>query len=112
MSNESEEFATEPVPAEFRVGWIRVGLISAMVSFSLPMFVAGVEVFLVTPNDQAVAAILLRLADIDRGDQRLDRRAYPSELLYADAHLVRDQGRGPGEYRVCRLAARLVRGQY
>ena len=59
MSNESEEFATEPVPAEFRVGWIRVGLISAMVSFSLPMFVAGVEVFLVTPNDQAVAAILL-----------------------------------------------------
>ena len=59
MSNESEEFATEPVPAEFRVGWIRVGLISAMVSFSLPMFVAGVEVFLATPNDQAVAATLL-----------------------------------------------------
>ena len=32
MNVESEEFATEPVPPEHRVGWVRVGLISAMVA--------------------------------------------------------------------------------
>ena len=59
MSDDSQEFATEPVPAGRRVGWIRVALISAMVGFSLPTFVAGVEVFQVTPNDRATAAVLM-----------------------------------------------------
>ena len=57
MSVESEEFATEPVPADHRVGWVRVGLISAMVAFSLPTFITGVELFVVTANDRAIAAI-------------------------------------------------------
>lgn len=59
MNVESEEFATEPVPPEHRVGWIRVGLISAMVAFSLPTFVTGAEVFLATDNSRAVYSILI-----------------------------------------------------
>ncbi len=62
MSDDSQEFATGPVPAGHRVGWIRVALISAMVGFSLPTFVAGVEVFQVTPNDRATAAVLMGCA--------------------------------------------------
>ena len=58
MSVESEEFATEPVPSDHRVRWVRVGLISAMVAFSLPTFITGVELFAVTANDRAIAAIL------------------------------------------------------
>ncbi len=56
---DSREFATGPVPATRRVGWVRVGLISAMVGFSLPTFVAGVEVFQAAPNDEAALAVLL-----------------------------------------------------
>ena len=59
---DSPEFATTPVPANRRVGWLRVGLVSAMVGFSLPTFVAGVEVFAATPNDEAVLAVLLGCA--------------------------------------------------
>lgn len=59
MNVESEEFATEPVPLEHRVGWIRVGLISAMVAFSLPTFVTGAEVYLATDNSRAALAILI-----------------------------------------------------
>ncbi len=59
MNVESEEFATEPVPPAHRVGWVRVGLISAMVAFSLPTFVTGAEVFLATDNSRAVASILI-----------------------------------------------------
>ena len=62
MSDDSQEFTTEPVPEAHRVGWIRVGLISAMVGFSLPTFVAGVEVFQVTPNDRATLAVLMGCA--------------------------------------------------
>ncbi len=40
------------------MGWLRVGLVSAMVGFSLPTFVAGVEVFQATPNRLAVPAVL------------------------------------------------------
>ena len=57
--NESNEFATEPVPAAHQVGWLRVVLVSAMVAFSLPTFVTGAEVFLATPNDTAVLAVLV-----------------------------------------------------
>ncbi len=56
---DGREFATGPVPAARRVGWVRVGLISAMVGFSLPTFVAGVEVFQAAPNDEAALAVLL-----------------------------------------------------
>jgi len=59
MNVESEEFATEPVPQEHTVGWVRVGLISAMVAFSLPTFVTGAEVFLAIDNARAVPAILI-----------------------------------------------------
>lgn len=58
MNVESEEFATEPVPQEHTVGWVRVGLISAMVAFSLPTFVTGAEVFLAIDNASAVSAVL------------------------------------------------------
>lgn len=58
MSTESNEFATEPVPEERTVGWVGVAFVSAMVSFSLPTFVAGVELFAVTANGNAIAAIL------------------------------------------------------
>lgn len=58
MNIESEEFATEPVPKERTVGWLRVGLISAMVAFSLPTFVTGAEVFLAIDNASAVQAVL------------------------------------------------------
>lgn len=58
MSEASGEFATEPVPAERAVPWIRVGVVSAMVAFSLPTFVTGIEVAnAVSPRD-AVAAIV------------------------------------------------------
>ena len=56
---ESQEFATVPVPRDHRVGWIRVGLISAMVAFSLPTFVTGAEVLLATDNARGMAAVLI-----------------------------------------------------
>ena len=62
MDSESLEFATEPVPPVHRVGWIRVGLVSAMVAFSLPTFVTGAEVFLAIDNARGMAAILVGCA--------------------------------------------------
>ncbi len=62
MDSESLEFATEPVPPDHRVGWIRVGLVSAMVAFSLPTFVTGAEVFLAIDNARGMAAILVGCA--------------------------------------------------
>ena len=59
MNVESEEFATEPVPAEHQVGWVRVGLISAMVAFSLPTFVTGAEVYLAIDNSRAALSVLI-----------------------------------------------------
>lgn len=59
MESESQEFATEPVPRGHRVGWIRVGLISAMVAFSLPTFVTGAEVLLAIDNASGLDAILM-----------------------------------------------------
>lgn len=53
------EFAKEPVPASHQVGWLRVGLISAMVAFSLPTFLTGVEVFRATEHWDALAAIVV-----------------------------------------------------
>lgn len=62
LDGESLEFATEPVPRDHRVGWIRVGLISAMVAFSLPTFVTGAEVVLAIDNASGLAAILIGCA--------------------------------------------------
>lgn len=44
MSGESSEFATEPVPDNKTVAWYRVAFVAAMVSFSLPMFLTGMEI--------------------------------------------------------------------
>ncbi len=41
------------------MGWLRVGLVSAMVAFSLPTFVTGAEIFLAMDNASAVQAILI-----------------------------------------------------
>ena len=57
MSEHSGEFATEPVPDHKTVGWLRVGMISAMVAFSLPTFVAGVEVATAVSADRAVRSL-------------------------------------------------------
>ena len=58
MSETSEEFATEPVPEDRTVPWVRVGLISAMVAFSLPTFVTGIEVATAVDGRTAIFAIL------------------------------------------------------
>lgn len=44
MAVESGEFATEPVPDDRTVPWYRVAFVAAMVAFSLPTFLTGVEV--------------------------------------------------------------------
>jgi cytosine permease len=44
MEVESSEFATEPVPDESTVSWVRVALVASMVAFSLPTFLTGVEI--------------------------------------------------------------------
>ena len=58
MQETSQEFATEPVPSDHRVGWVRVALISAMVAFSLPTFVTGIEVSSAVDSSTAIVAIL------------------------------------------------------
>jgi len=58
MQETSQEFATEPVPPDHRVGWVRVALISAMVAFSLPTFVTGIEVSSAVDSSTAIIAIL------------------------------------------------------
>lgn len=58
MTDASEEFATEPVPDSRTVPWIRVGVISAMVAFSLPTFVTGIEVARAVDGKTAALAIL------------------------------------------------------
>lgn len=58
MSAESAEFATEPVPDSNTVGWFRVALIAAMVAFSLPTFLTGLEVSLVTSPQRTAQALL------------------------------------------------------
>ncbi len=57
MSDDSSEFATEPVPDHRTVGWLRVGMVSAMVAFSLPTFVAGVEIATAVSANRAVVSL-------------------------------------------------------
>ncbi|MEN7341527.1 MAG: cytosine permease [Pseudomonadota bacterium] len=59
MSINESEYSTERVPPEKTGGWIAVALVSAMVAFSLPTFVAGVELFAVMDNRLAIMAVLL-----------------------------------------------------
>lgn len=58
MSEHSGEYSTEPVPSDKTVPWWRVGLISAMVAFSLPTFVTGLEVANVVSPRQTLIALL------------------------------------------------------
>lgn len=58
MDVETSEFATEPVPDGSTVSWIRVATVAAMVSFSLPMFLTGLEVTIAT-SPKSAAWILL-----------------------------------------------------
>ena len=58
MSDDSGEFATEPVPDQCTVGWLRVGLISAMVAFSLPTFITDLRVASAVSADRAVLSLM------------------------------------------------------
>ena len=59
---DDHEFSTQPVPNERQVVWWRVGIVSAMVSFSLPTFLTGAEVFLAMDNREAIWAVVLGCA--------------------------------------------------
>ena len=52
------EHATQPVPENETYGWIRVAIVSAMVGFSMPTFVTGVQVFGAADGTAAVIAII------------------------------------------------------
>jgi cytosine permease len=41
---EHDEFSTHAVPTDARVESLRVAAVASMVSFSLPTFIAGIEV--------------------------------------------------------------------
>ena len=56
-SNQNAEFASSPVTEDQTVQWIRVALIFVTGAFSLPTFIAGIDVF-AAHAQSAVAAIL------------------------------------------------------
>lgn len=58
MTASDTEFTTEPVPEERTVPWWRVGVISAMVAFSLPTFITGLEISRVLPGRQVPLALV------------------------------------------------------
>ncbi|MEC7010107.1 MAG: cytosine permease [Pseudomonadota bacterium] len=53
-----DEFSTHAVPTDARVAAFRVAAVASMVSFSLPTFIAGIEVSSGVGPDLTVAAIL------------------------------------------------------
>lgn len=53
-----DEFSTHAVPTDARVASFRVAAVASMVSFSLPTFIAGIEVSSGVGPDLTVAAIL------------------------------------------------------
>lgn len=55
---EHDEFSTHAVPVEARVATFKVAAVSSMVSFSLPTFIAGIEVAYGVGEDMALSAIL------------------------------------------------------
>jgi cytosine permease len=58
MAEASGEFATEPVPDHSTVGWFRVAAVAAMVAFSLPTFLTGLEVAVVSPPASTLKILL------------------------------------------------------
>ena len=59
MDAESSEYATEPVPDHATVGWFRVALVAAMVAFSLPTFLTGLEVSVVSSPERTLRMLLV-----------------------------------------------------
>lgn len=57
MTDSSEEFSNQRVPASHQVAWLRVGLVSAMVSLSLPTFLTGMEIFIQTDATDGLWAL-------------------------------------------------------
>jgi len=55
---EHDEFSTHAVPIDARVASFRVAAVASMVSFSLPTFIAGIEVSSGVGQDLTLAAIL------------------------------------------------------
>jgi cytosine permease len=55
---EHDEFSTHAVPTDARVASFRVAAVASMVSFSLPTFIAGIEVSSEVGPDLTLAAIL------------------------------------------------------
>ena len=55
---EHDEFSTHAVPTDARVASFRVAAVASMVSFSLPTFIAGIEVSSGVGQDLTLAAIL------------------------------------------------------
>lgn len=56
--SEHDEFSTHAVPTDARVATFRVAAVSSMVSFSLPTFIAGIEVADGVGEAMALSAIL------------------------------------------------------
>ena len=54
----STEHATGPVPENKTCGWHRVAIVSAMVGFSMPTFVTGVQIFGGADGNAALIAIV------------------------------------------------------
>lgn len=59
MDVESSEFATEPVPDDRTVGWFRVALVAAMVAFSLPTFLTGLEIAVVSSPERTIEILVV-----------------------------------------------------
>ena len=59
MQNSEEEYATEPVPEDKTVGWFKVSMVAAMVAFSLPTFLTGVELAAISSPSEALYIILV-----------------------------------------------------
>ena len=59
MAVESGEFATEPVPDHKTVSWVRVALVAAMVAFSLPTFLTGLELAVVSSAPDTALMLLV-----------------------------------------------------
>ena len=53
-----QEFSTEPVPENRTVGWIRVAIISATASFSLPTLISGMKLANSVDTRTALTAII------------------------------------------------------
>ena len=55
----TNEFATDPVPDSATVGWFRVAMVAAMVSFSLPMFLTGLEISVIHSPSQTLLILIV-----------------------------------------------------